>query len=68
MNLATRLLVDGFSGDYQQAVIISNDADFADAMEYARDSLGLRGTLVNPYRRKSSTKNLSNVATYMRRL
>ena len=68
VNLATRLLVDGFNGDYQQAVIISNDADFAGAMEYVRDSLGLRVTLVNPDRRKSSPKNLSNAATYVKRL
>lgn len=68
VNLATRLLVDGFNGDYQQAVIISNDADFSGAMEYVRDSLGLRVTLVNPDRRKSSPKNLSNAATYIRRL
>ncbi len=65
VNLATRLLVDGYSGDYQQAVIISNYADFASAMEYVRDSVGLRGTLVNPYRRKSSPKNLSNIAIYI---
>ena len=68
VNLATRLLVDAFNGDYQQAVIISNDADFAGAMEYVRDSLGLRVTLVNPDRRKSSPKDLSNAATYIRRL
>ena len=68
VNLATRLLVDGFDGGYQQAVIISNDADFAGAMEYVRDSLGLRVTLVNPDRRKSSPKDLLNAATYIRRL
>ena len=56
VNLATRLLVDGFNGDYQQAVIISNDADFAGAMEYVRDSLGLRATLVNPARRTCQTR------------
>ena len=35
----TRLLVDGFSGEYEQAVIVSNDADFATAMKYVRDNL-----------------------------
>ena len=29
VNLATRLLVGGFTGDYQQAVVISNDSDLA---------------------------------------
>ena len=68
VNLATRLLVDGFDGDYEQAVIISNDADFAGAMEYVRDSLGLRVTLVNPDRRKSSPTRLKNAASYVKRL
>ena len=48
VNLATRLLVDGFNGDYEQAVVMSNDADFAGAMRYIRDGLGLRVVLVNP--------------------
>ena len=48
VNLATRLLVDGFNGEYEQAVVVSNDADFAAAMRYVRDDLGLRVTLVNP--------------------
>ena len=45
VNLATRLLVDGFNGEYQQAVVVSNDADFAGAIRYVRDDLGLRVTL-----------------------
>lgn len=68
VNLATRLLVDGFNGDYEQAVVVSNDADFASAMRYVRDDLGLRVTLVNPDRRNASPKNLSNAATYVKRL
>ena len=48
VNLATRLLVDGFNGEYEQAVVVSNDADFSGAMRYVRDDLGLRMTLVNP--------------------
>ena len=42
VNLATRLLVDGFKEEYEQAVVVSNDADFAAAMRYVRDDLGLR--------------------------
>ena len=68
VNLATRLLVDGFNGDYEQAVIVSNDADFTGAMQYVRNELGLKVTLVNPDRRRSSPKNLSNAATYIKRL
>ena len=68
VNLATRLLVDGFSGDYEQAVVVSNDADFAGAMRYVRDDLGLRVTLVNPDPKNSSPKELADAATYVKRL
>ena len=68
MNLATRLLVDGFNGEYEQAVVVSNDADFAGAMRYVRDDLGLRVTLVNPDSRNTSPRELANAATYVKRL
>ncbi|MDE2991153.1 MAG: NYN domain-containing protein [Chloroflexota bacterium] len=68
VNLATRLLVDGFKGEYEQAVVMSNDADFAGAMRYVRDDLGLRVTLVNPDPKNSSPRELADAATYVRRL
>ena len=68
VNLATRLLVDGFNGEYEQAVVVSNDADFAGAMRYVRDHLGLRVTLVNPDSKKSSQKELADAADYVKRL
>ena len=68
VNLATRLLVDGFNREYEQAVIMSNDADFAGAMRYVRDELGLRVTLVNPDHRNRSPRDLADAATYVKRL
>ena len=68
VNLATRLLVDGFNGEYEQAVVVSNDADFSGAMRYVRDDLGLRMTLVNPDARNASPRELADAATYVRRL
>ena len=68
VNLATRLLVDGFNGEYEQAVVVSNDSDFAGAMRYVRDCLGLRITLVNPDARNASPRDLSSAATYVKRL
>ena len=68
MNLATRLLVDGFNVEYEQAVVVSNDSDFAGAMRYVRDDLGLRVTLVNPDPRNSSLRDLTDAATYVKRL
>ncbi len=68
VNLATRLLVDGFNREYEQAVLVSNDADFAGAMRYVRDDLGLRVTLVNPDPKNASPRELADAATYVRRL
>ncbi len=68
VNLATRLLVDGFNGDYEQAVVVSNDADFAGAMLYVRNNLGLRVTLVNPDAKTRSPTRLADAATYVKRL
>ena len=68
VNLATRLLVDGFNGEYEQAAVVSNDADFAGAMRYVRDDLGLRVTLVNPDSMNTSPGELASAATYVKRL
>ncbi len=68
VNLATRLLVDGFNSEYEQAVVVSNDADFAGAMQYIRDGLGLRMTPVNPDPNTNSPSDLANAATYVKRL
>ena len=68
VNLATRLLVDGFNGEYEQAVVVSNDADFSGAMRYVRNGLGLRVTLVNPDPANASPPELAGAATYVRRL
>ena len=62
------LLVDGFNGEYEQAAVVSNDADFAGAMRYVRDDLGLRVALVNPDSRNTSPRDLANAATYVKRL
>lgn len=68
VNLATRLLVDGFKREYEQAVVISNDADFASAMRYVKDDLGLHVALVNPDSQRPSPKALTEAATYVKRL
>ena len=68
VNLATHLLVGGFKHEYEQAVVVSNDADFAGAMRYARYDLGLRVTLVNPDPRNPSPRQLADAATYVKRL
>jgi uncharacterized LabA/DUF88 family protein len=48
--------------------VVSNDADFAGAIRYVRDHLGLRETLVNPDPKKSTQKELADAADYVKRL
>ena len=68
VNLATRLLVGGFTGDYQQAVVVSNDSDLAGPIRYVNNDLGLRVVVVNPDARTSTHNDLAQSATYVRRL
>ncbi|MCY3693990.1 MAG: NYN domain-containing protein [Chloroflexi bacterium] len=68
VNLATRLLVDGFTAEYEQAVVISNDADFSSPMKYVRDELGLRVALVNPDPNVPIPSTLMKSATYVKQL
>ena len=65
VNLVTRLLVDGFNDEYEQAVVVSNDADFVGAVRYVRDDLGKRVVLVNPDANKASPLRLADSATYV---
>ena len=41
VNLATYLLVDGFRGEYETAVVVSNDSDLKAPIEAVRRELGL---------------------------
>lgn len=68
VNLAVSLVADGFKGSYEQAAVISNDSDFAGAMRYVRDELGLRVVQVNPDLKQPSPVTLVEAATYVKRL
>ena len=68
VNLAMRLLVDGVAGDYEHAVVITNDADLAAPVKYVRDGLGLRVSVVNPDAGNSVHRDLKDAATYVKRL
>ena len=67
VNLATYLLVDGFRGDYEQAVVISNDSDLALAVRKTRDVLGLPVGVVNPSPR-DPTPILRATSTFQRHI
>ena len=65
VNLATRLLVDGFQDVYEKAVVLTNDSDFSAPIRFVRDGLNKDVTLVNPATDKRShlTRELKNSAT-----
>ena len=48
VNLASLLLADGFRGDYEVAVIVSNDSDLALPMRLVRSRLELPVGLLKP--------------------
>ena len=70
VNLATYLLMDGYEGDYEQALVMSNDADLALAISMVRDKLQLPVGIVNPNinPREGMPKDLRDAATFNRRL
>ena len=68
VNLATRLLVDGFRGGFEQAVVLSNDSDLASPIRYVRDELGIRVVVVNPDARNNAHEDLAKAATYVKSL
>jgi len=62
VNLAAYLLHDGHRGEYEQAVVISNDSDLRTPIEMVRNDLGRPVGLLNPYRRVAF--GLAGVASF----
>lgn len=56
VNIASHLLMDAFGGQYDTAVLVSNDSDLTTPIEMAVNLPGKRVIVVNPYpaRRQSS--------------
>lgn len=70
VNLATYLLMDGYESDYEQALVISNDADLALPISIVRIKLKLPVGVVNPNidPKEMMPKELRDAATFNRRL
>lgn len=49
VNIATYLLLDGFRGECDTAVVISNDSDLKEPIALAQTVLGLKVGVVNPH-------------------
>lgn len=67
VNLATHLLIDGFTRQYDAAIVVTNDSDLAMPIEYVRDGLKLEIIVVNPDDEVSS-KKLAQSASSVRQL
>ena len=59
VNLACELLIDGFKGNYELAVVVSNDGDLKHPVHHVRHELGLPVGVLNPrqYRSRALSPN-----------
>ena len=66
VNLAAYLLADCFNGEYDQAVVISNDSDLALPIRMVRDDFGKEVVVVCPLRRAAyGVRELDEASTRM---
>ena len=66
VNLASYLLLDGFEGEYELAVVVSNDSDLELPIRMARTRLNKQVGVFDPSRRRSF--ELHNAASWYRPL
>ena len=66
VNLATHLLSDGYKGEYEVGVIISNDSDLVEPVRIITQELNLQVGILNPHSRRS--RELSQYATFYKRI
>ena len=68
VNLATALLVDGFTHDFDVAVVVSNDSDLLAPIRVVREQLGYRVGVLNPHPRKRRSRALFQEATFWKQV
>lgn len=66
VNLASWLLRDCFRGEFETAIVVSNDTDLITPIKMVRDEFGCAVGLVNPH--KKPAKGLADAATFYRSL
>jgi uncharacterized LabA/DUF88 family protein len=64
VNLASMLLADGFRGDYEVAVVLSNDSDLVLPITIVRKQLRLPVGVLKPGERRRYAVELMNAATF----
>ena len=66
VNIATHLLLDCFRGDFDQAVVVSNDSDLATPVRVVRDDFGKTVVVVNPVQKaQRGVRDLERASTHM---
>lgn len=68
VNLASYLLLDGFRGDCDPVVVLSNDSDLREPLRMARQELGLSVGVINPHLPGHRSRELSEHATFFKQL
>ena len=66
VNLASHLLSDGFRDKYETAVLISNDSDFATAVQMVKDEFKKNIGIISPHKRPA--KALQKKATFYKKI
>jgi uncharacterized LabA/DUF88 family protein len=64
VNLASHMLRDGFRGNYEMAVLVTNDSDLLEPIRIVREELGLVVGILNPHKRASNL--LRRQASFMK--
>lgn len=64
VNIATHLLVDGYEGNYEVAVVVSNDSDLIEPIRTVTTRLGKPVGVLYPHRRAS--RYLRETATFIK--
>jgi hypothetical protein len=68
VNLACWMLLDGFKGRTETAVVVSNDSDLEEPVIVARSELGLRVGVLNPHPRHKRSRVLSRDAHFVKEI
>lgn len=68
VNLATHLLCDGFTDDYDAAVIVSNDSDLLEPIRIAKNKLNKKVGVVSPQVEGPPSRVLMQEAIFFRKL
>ena len=66
VNLATHLLYDGFKGNFQEAVLITNDSDLLESIIIVTDELKYHVGILNPHPKQS--RALARHASFIKQI